>query len=192
MRPRASSMPTAPTVRTTARAHGRRETRRAGGYHVRADGPSTSTRSPPHLEAFAWRRGDGMAHPVADPLERDGDGRARTASRANSAATSPASLRRRRCNDVGFNHFWRAPQRQPSGRPRVPPGHSSPGVYARSFLEGRISEEQLDLFRMEVAGHARARPRTLHPWLMPEYYWQVPTASMGSRSAAGSYQARTC
>ena len=76
--------------------------------------------------------------------------------------------------DVGFNHFWRAPSADHPGDLLYIQGHSSPGIYARSFLEGRISETQLDNFRMEVDG--RGISSYPHPWLMPDY-WQTPTVS---------------
>jgi pyruvate dehydrogenase E1 component len=91
--------------------------------------------------------------------------------------------------DVGFNHFWRAPSPEHPGDLVFHQGHSSPGIYARSFLEGRISEEQLDLFRMEVAGHGRGLSSYPHPWLMPDY-WQVPTVSMGLGPIQAIYQAQ--
>ena len=68
--------------------------------------------------------------------------------------------------DVGFNHFWRAPSDDHPGDLLYIQGHSSPGIYARAFLEGRISEAQLDNFRMEVDG--RGISSYPHPWLMPE------------------------
>ncbi len=91
--------------------------------------------------------------------------------------------------DVGFNHFWRAPSDGHPGDLIFHQGHSSPGVYARSFLEGRISEEQLDHFRMEVIGKGKALPSYPHPWLMPDY-WQVPTVSMGLGPLQAIYQAQ--
>ncbi len=91
--------------------------------------------------------------------------------------------------DVGFNHFWRAPSADHPGDLVFHQGHSSPGIYARSFLEGRISEDQLDLFRMEVAGHGRGLSSYPHPWLMPDY-WQVPTVSMGLGPIQAIYQAQ--
>ncbi|SFR92307.1 pyruvate dehydrogenase E1 component [Dyella sp. OK004] len=91
--------------------------------------------------------------------------------------------------DVGFNHFWRAPSAEHPGDLIFHQGHSSPGIYARSFLEGRIGEEQLDLFRMEVAGHGRGLSSYPHPWLMPDY-WQVPTVSMGLGPIQAIYQAQ--
>jgi len=78
--------------------------------------------------------------------------------------------------DVGFNHFWRGPQYMNGGDLVYFQGHSSPGVYARSFLEGRLTEEQLQNFRREVDG--KGLPSYPHPWLMPEY-WQFATVSMG-------------
>ncbi|MEO7068442.1 MAG: pyruvate dehydrogenase (acetyl-transferring), homodimeric type [Rhodanobacter sp.] len=92
--------------------------------------------------------------------------------------------------DVGFNHFWRAPSADHPGDLVFHQGHSSPGIYARSFLEGRLSEEQLDLFRMEVVGRGHgALPSYPHPWLMPDY-WQVPTVSMGLGPIQAIYQAQ--
>ncbi|KFN49043.1 pyruvate dehydrogenase (acetyl-transferring), homodimeric type [Arenimonas composti] len=89
--------------------------------------------------------------------------------------------------DVGFNHFWRAPSEQHPGDILYIQGHSSPGIYARSFLEGRISESQLDNFRMEVDG--KGISSYPHPWLMPDY-WQTPTVSMGLGPISAIYQAR--
>jgi pyruvate dehydrogenase E1 component len=90
--------------------------------------------------------------------------------------------------EVGFNHFWRGPD-DPSGGDLIYfQGHSSPGNYARAYLEGRLSEEQLDGFRQEVS-----RPAGLssypHPWLMPEF-WQFPTVSLGIGAITSIYQAR--
>jgi pyruvate dehydrogenase E1 component len=89
--------------------------------------------------------------------------------------------------DVGFNHFWRAPSDAYGGDLVFFQGHSSPGVYARAFLEGRISEEQLDHFRQEVGG--KGLPSYPHPWLMPNF-WQFPTVSMGLGPIMAIYQAR--
>ncbi|WP_140909481.1 pyruvate dehydrogenase (acetyl-transferring), homodimeric type [Cognatiluteimonas lumbrici] len=89
--------------------------------------------------------------------------------------------------DVGFNHFWRAPSEDHPGDLLYIQGHGSPGIYARSFLEGRISEEQLHNFRMEVDG--KGLSSYPHPWLMPEY-WQTATVSMGLGPIAAIYQAR--
>jgi pyruvate dehydrogenase E1 component len=89
--------------------------------------------------------------------------------------------------DVGFNYFWRAPGEDFPGDLLYIQGHSSPGIYARAFLEGRISEDQLDNFRMEVDG--RGVSSYPHPWLMPDF-WQTPTVSMGLGPISAIYQAR--
>ncbi len=89
--------------------------------------------------------------------------------------------------DTGFNHFWHAPHEGHGGDLLLVQGHSSPGIYARSFLEGRISEEQLLRFRQEVGGGGLSSYP--HPWLMPEY-WQFPTVSMGLGPLMAIYQAR--
>ncbi|QNK01320.1 pyruvate dehydrogenase (acetyl-transferring), homodimeric type [Dyella telluris] len=90
--------------------------------------------------------------------------------------------------DVGFNHFFRAPSLDHPGDLIFTQGHSSPGMYARSFLEGRFSAEQLDLFRMEVEGAGQGLSSYPHPWLMPDY-WQVATVSMGLGPIQAIYQA---
>ena len=89
--------------------------------------------------------------------------------------------------DVGFNHFFRAENKSFGGDLVYFQGHSSPGIYARAFLEGRITEEQLDNFRMETKGNGLSSYP--HPWLMPEF-WQFPTVSMGLGPLMGIYQAR--
>jgi pyruvate dehydrogenase E1 component len=89
--------------------------------------------------------------------------------------------------DVGFNHFFHAPSETHGGDLVFFQGHSSPGVYARAFLEGRISEEQLDNFRQEVEG--KGVSSYPHPWLMPDF-WQFPTVSMGLGPLQAIYQAR--
>ena len=89
--------------------------------------------------------------------------------------------------DVGFNHFWHAPTEQHGGDLIYIQGHSSPGIYARAFLEGRISEAQLDNFRQEVGGQGISSYP--HPWLMPDF-WQFPTVSMGLGPLQAIYQAR--
>ena len=90
--------------------------------------------------------------------------------------------------DVGFNHFWRAPTAEHPGDLLFIQGHSSPGMYARSFLEGRFDEERLELFRMEVKGNGRGLSSYPHPWLMPDY-WQVATVSMGLGPIQAIHQA---
>lgn len=88
--------------------------------------------------------------------------------------------------DVGFNYFFRGPNKEDEGDLIYFQGHSSPGIYARSYLEGRISEEQLDNFRQEVDGNGLSSYP--HPWLMPDY-WQFPTVSMGLGPIQAIYQA---
>src|SRR5687768_16495479 len=89
--------------------------------------------------------------------------------------------------DVGFNHFWNAPGPNHGGDLIYAQGHSSPGVYARAFLEGRLTEAQLDMFRQEVDG--KGISSYPHPWLMPDF-WQFPTVSMGLGPIQAIYQAR--
>ena len=90
--------------------------------------------------------------------------------------------------EVGFNHFWRAPTPDNGGGDLVyVQGHSSPGIYARAYLEGRLSDDQLRHFRQEVGG--KGLSSYPHPWLMPDF-WQFPTVSMGLGPLMGIYQAR--
>jgi pyruvate dehydrogenase E1 component len=89
--------------------------------------------------------------------------------------------------DVGFNHFFRGPEHPGGGDLVYIQGHSSPGIYARSYLEGRLEEEQLDRFREETGGNGLSSYP--HPWLMPDY-WQLPTVSMGLGPIMAIYQAR--
>jgi len=89
--------------------------------------------------------------------------------------------------DVGLNHFWRAPNADQEGDLVYFQGHISPGIYARAFMEGRLSETDLDNFRQEVDGHGL--PSYPHPWLLPNF-WQFPTVSMGLGPLMAIYQAR--
>ena len=89
--------------------------------------------------------------------------------------------------DIGFNHFWRAPTHEHGGDLVYFQGHAAPGVYARAYLEGRFTDEQLDNFRQEVGGHGLSSYP--HPWLMPDF-WQFPTVSMGLGPIQSIYQAR--
>lgn len=88
--------------------------------------------------------------------------------------------------ETGFNHFFRAATEQFGGDMVYYQGHSAPGIYARSFLEGRLTEEQLENFRREVGGHGLSSYP--HPYLMPDY-WQFPTVSMGLGPIMSIYQA---
>lgn len=88
--------------------------------------------------------------------------------------------------DVGFNYFFKGPNEKNEGDLIYYQGHSSPGIYARSFVEGRLEELQLDNFRNEVEGNGLSSYP--HPWLMPDY-WQFPTVSMGLGPIQAIYQA---
>jgi pyruvate dehydrogenase E1 component len=88
---------------------------------------------------------------------------------------------------IGFNHFWKAPSENHGGDLLYIQGHSSPGVYARAFLEGRLTEDQLLHFRREVDG--KGLSSYPHPKLMPNF-WQFPTVSMGLGPLMAIYQAR--
>ena len=89
--------------------------------------------------------------------------------------------------DIGINHFWRAKTNKFGGDLVYFQGHSAPGMYARAFLEGRLTAQQLDGFRQEVnKGGLSSYP---HPWLMPNF-WQFPTVSMGLGPIMAIYQAR--
>ena len=163
-------------------------TRRAGAYlpfsptteYVNTIAPQNEAKSPGDA-ALEWRirsiiRWNAMAT-VVRANRKLGDLGGHIASFASAATLY----------DVGFNHFWRAPSDSHPGDLLFIQGHSAPGIYARSFLEGRISEQQLDNFRMEVDGQGISSYP--HPWLMPDY-WQTPTVSMGLGPLAAIYQAQ--
>ncbi|MBZ4038272.1 pyruvate dehydrogenase (acetyl-transferring), homodimeric type [Lysobacter sp. 13A] len=163
-------------------------TRRAGAHLPFSPTTEYINTIPPHLEpkspgdrTMEWRirsliRWNAMAM-VVRANRKPGDLGGHIASFASAATLY----------DVGFNHFWRAPSDDHPGDLIGIQGHSSPGIYARSFLEGRMTEDQLDNFRMEVDG--RGISSYPHPWLMPDY-WQLPTVSMGLGPIAAIYQAR--
>lgn len=88
--------------------------------------------------------------------------------------------------EVGQNHFWRGHDGH-LGDMIFFQGHCAPGMYARAYLEGRLTEEQLDNFRQEIDG--KGIPSYPHPWLMPDF-WQFPTVSMGLGPMMAIYQAR--
>ncbi len=166
------------------------ETRRAGGHIPFQPTTQYVNTIPPHLEAkcpgdpaMEWRircliRWNAMAM-VVRANRKPGSLGGHIASFASSATLY----------DVGFNHFWRAPSEEHPGDLVFYQGHSSPGIYARSYLEGRISEERMDLFRTEVKGAGQGLSSYPHPWLMPDY-WQVPTVSMGLGPIQAIYQAQ--
>lgn len=137
-------------------------------------------RSPGNIEIEerlrAWMRWNAMAMVVrANRFDPDLGGHI-------SSFTSLATM-----FGTGFNHFWNAPSENHGGDLIYFQGHSSPGIYARAFFEGRISEEQLINFRREVDGNGLSSYP--HPKLMPEF-WQFPTVSMGLGPITAIYQAR--
>ncbi|MET0202948.1 MAG: pyruvate dehydrogenase (acetyl-transferring), homodimeric type [Casimicrobiaceae bacterium] len=89
--------------------------------------------------------------------------------------------------DIGFGHFWHGASKDHGGDLIYIQGHVSPGIYARAFLEGRLTEQQLANFRQESEG--KGIPSYPHPWLMPDF-WQFPTVSMGLGPLTAIYQAR--
>ncbi len=91
--------------------------------------------------------------------------------------------------EVGFNHFFRGKEGGESGDQVYMQGHASPGIYARAFLEGRLSREQLDGFRQEITAAPNGLPSYPHPRLMPDF-WEFPTVSMGLGPLQSIYQAR--
>ncbi len=91
--------------------------------------------------------------------------------------------------EVGFNHFFRGPDHPGGGDQVYFQGHASPGIYARAFLEGRLTQNQLDGFRQELSHPGGGLPSYPHPRLMP-WFWQFPTVSMGLGPLNAIYQAR--
>ena len=89
--------------------------------------------------------------------------------------------------DVGFSHFWKSLEHETGGDLIFFQGHSVPGVYARAFMLGRLTEDQMDNYRQEVDG--KGISSYPHPWLMPDF-WQFPTVSMGLGPLQAIYQAR--
>jgi pyruvate dehydrogenase E1 component len=167
------------------------ETRRAGGHLPFSPTTEYVNTIPPQLEAkspgdaaMEWKirciiRWNAMAM-VVRANRKPGSLGGHIASFGSSATLY----------DVGFNHFWRAPSENHPGDLIGYQGHSSPGVYARSFLEGRISEQQMEGYRMEATFPPNlSLPSYPHPWLMPDY-WQVPTVSMGLGPIQAIYQAQ--
>ena len=123
-------------------------------------------------------RWNAMAMVVQANRDRDGIG-GHIASFASSATLY----------EVGFNHFWHAATEDHGGDLIFIQGHSAPGIYARAFLEGRLSEEDLHNFRADLAKTGKPLSSYPHPWLMPDF-WQLPTVSMGLGPIMGVYQAR--
>jgi pyruvate dehydrogenase E1 component len=181
---------------------------------LRADGPERAQALLDELVASARRRGvpvaAGLSTPYVNTLGPDADPpmddavelerRVRAYIRWNAMAIvlqanaesselgghiasyqSAATL-----YEVGFNHFWHAPTPEHGGDLVYIQGHSSPGIYARAFLEGRIGEDELRRFRQEVGGGGLSSYP--HPWLMPGF-WQFPTVSMGLGPLMAIHQA---
>ena len=143
--------------------------------------PESRAEHTPGDPAIEWRirslvRWNALAM-VVQANKREGDLGGHIASFASAATLY----------DVGFNHFWHANNDQHGGDLIYVQGHSAPGVYARAFLEGRLSKEQMANFRREVDG--KGLPSYPHPWLMPDF-WQFPTVSMGLGPIQAIYQAR--
>ena len=91
--------------------------------------------------------------------------------------------------EVGFNHFFRGKDHGESGDQVFFQGHAAPGIYARAFLEGRLTQQQLDGFRQELSHPGGGLPSYPHPRLMPDF-WEFPTVSMGLGPINAIYQAR--
>lgn len=163
-------------------------TRRSGGHlpydattaYVNTIPPSQSEKKPGDYEMErrirSWTRWNALAM-VLRAGKRGGELGGHIASFASAASLY----------DVGFNYFFHGPDHEGGGDLVYFQGHSSPGIYARAFLEGRISSEQMDSFRQEVDGNGLSSYP--HPWLMPDF-WQFPTVSMGLGPIMAIYQAR--
>ncbi|MBX3144503.1 MAG: pyruvate dehydrogenase (acetyl-transferring), homodimeric type [Trueperaceae bacterium] len=91
--------------------------------------------------------------------------------------------------EVGFNHFFRGPEKGPDADMIYFQGHASPGFYARAYLEGRLTDEQMSNFRRELSPSGPGLSSYPHPWLMPDF-WSFPTVSMGLGPLGSIYQAR--
>lgn len=166
--------------------------RRTGAYLPFSAQTAYVNTIPPHLEerspgdpALEWKirsliRWNATAMVVKANREHDGIG-GHIASFASAATLY----------DVGFNHFFKGPDHAEGADLVYIQGHSSPGIYARAFLQGRLSEDDLHRFRYEVGEDQPGRGLSSypHPWLMPDF-WQFPTVSMGLGPIMAIYQAR--
>ncbi|MGJ8667989.1 MAG: pyruvate dehydrogenase (acetyl-transferring), homodimeric type [Oceanococcus sp.] len=164
------------------------QSRRSGTYipfrpntaYVNSIPPSAEARSPGD-HSMEWKirslvRWNAMAMVIQANRANDGIG-GHIASFASAATLY----------DVGFNHFFRGIEHKPGADLLYIQGHCAPGVYARAYLEGRLSEDQLKNFRSEVGGQGLSSYP--HPWLMPDF-WQFATVSMGLGPIQAIYQAR--
>ena len=162
--------------------------RRSGAFIPFSPNTAYVNTIPPHLEerspgdhALEWKirsliRWNAMAMVLNSNREHAGIG-GHIATFASAATLY----------DVGFNHFWKGPE-HPQGQDLIyVQGHCTPGIYARSFLEGRLTEAELQRFRMEALG--RGLSSYPHAWLMPDY-WQFANVSMGLGPIMAIYQAR--
>ncbi len=164
------------------------KTRRSGGFVPFSANTAYVNTIPTHLEEpspgngemeerlRSWMRWNAMAM-VVKANRADGD----LGGHISSFASLANML------GIGFNHFWHAPHEGHGGDLLYVQGHSSPGIYARAFLEGRLTEEQMLNFRREVDG--KGLSSYPHPKLMPDF-WQFPTVSMGLGPLMAIYQAR--
>jgi pyruvate dehydrogenase E1 component len=164
------------------------KSRRSGAFIPFSPNTAYINTIPPHLEerspgnhALEWKirsiiRWNAMALIINANKEHAGIG-GHIASFASAATLY----------DVGFNHFWKGPDHAQGQDLIYVQGHCTPGIYARSFLEGRLSEQDLERFRMEAL--AKGLSSYPHSWLMPDY-WQFATVSMGLGPIMAIYQAR--
>ena len=164
----------APVRRAACRSPRRRRTSTRSRRPSRCRIPATATSSAASRASSAGTRWRWSCAP--------------TASRTASAATSRPTRRRRRSTKSAFNHFFRGKDAGGDADVIYFQGHASPGIYARAFLEGRLTEEHLRNFRHELrpSGGLSSYP---HPWLMPDF-WEFPTVSMGLGPLMAIYQAR--
>src|SRR3954451_6430326 len=184
--------------RGTARAAARRERHRPRAPRRRAaagPGPdAVRQHDPPQLEA-PFSADLELEHKIRSAIRWNAMAMVLQANKVSSelgghiaSFQSAATL-----YEVGFNHFWHAPSDTHGGDLVFIQGHSSPGVYARAYLEGRITDEQMKRFRQELDERGRFDGNGLasypHPWLMPDF-WQFPTVSMGLGPIMAIYQAR--
>ncbi len=167
-----------------ARQHGVDRPFSANTAYVNTIEPADEAKSPGNLELEgrlrAYMRWNAMAMVVKANRLHPADG-----GDLGGHISSFASLAHMFA--AGFNHFWHADSAEHGGDLLYIQGHSAPGIYARAFLEGRISEEQMLNFRQEVGG--KGLSSYPHPKLMPEF-WQFPTVSMGLGPLMAIYQAR--
>src|SRR5690606_34560135 len=129
----------------------------------------------------------GAPYPLHGALERTGDGHACQSAGSGSGRPHFHLRFQRHAVRYRLQLLLQGAYRRARWRPGVLPGPCCPGIYARAFLEGRISEEQMANFRQEVDGNGLSSYP--HPWLMPEF-WQFPTVSMGLGPIQAIYQAR--